>query len=158
MLKAPLPGEEGSAGLESGVIPLAGPDAISRDLTEAAFLSTEIGGKAMPYAHNSSRHSYRLPKFTFDARDWTAILFFTNELLDRVSLHLPASATSWGALNPKEEEGRTRALKASVELQLNRPLPADFPWGRLSVYFDPQNFSGSLVFTYAHAASNPSQS
>ncbi len=143
--------------LESGIIPLSGSEAITPDSTETAFLSTAMGSKAVPYTHNGPHRSYKLPKLSFEARDWTAILFFTNGLLDQTSLHLPANATSWNTLNPKEEESRTRALETSIELRLNRLLPAEFPWGRLSVYFDPQNFSGALVFTYARAIKKVSE-
>jgi predicted glutamine amidotransferase len=138
--------------LESGIIPMSASEAITRDLTESAFLATEIGRKAAPLMHNGSHRSYKLSKFNFDERERTAVLYLTDGLLDQTNLHLPANATSWSTLDPKKEEARTLALKASIELRLNRLLPADFAWGRLSVYFHPQNFSGSLVFSYACAS------
>lgn len=135
--------------LESGIIPMSVSEAITPDLTETAFLASNAGSKAVPYMQNGPHHSYKLSKLNFEEREWTAILFFTNGLIDQINLHLPTTATSWNTLNAKEEEARTHALKTSLELRLNRLLPADFPWGQLSVYFDPQNFSGSLVFSYA---------
>jgi hypothetical protein len=137
--------------LESGIIPLSDSEAITSDLTETGFLATAIGRQAVSYTHNGPHRSYKLQKLSFDSQDWTAILFFNNGLLEQTSLHLPANATSWGTLNAKEEEKRASTLRTSIELRLNRSLPAEFPWGRLSVYFDPQNLSGSLIFSYARA-------
>ncbi|MBU6397923.1 MAG: hypothetical protein KJS74_07065 [Rhodospirillales bacterium] len=134
---------------ESGIIPVSASEVITPDLTETAFLASEAGSKAVPYTHNGPHRSYKLSKLSFEEREWTAILFFTNGLLDQINLNLPTTATSWNTLNTQEEETRTHALKASIELRLNRLLPADFPWGQLSVHFDPQNSSGSLVFSYA---------
>lgn len=134
--------------LETGIIPISETEQISPDLTEEAFLATPTGALSREFVRNEPHHSYVLPKIVFKNREWIAVLYFTDGRLSKVSMTRVKNRT-WLTFDPEYEQKWTVALKTEIELQLQRNLPANFPWGEIAVEYDPRGVSGALFLTYS---------
>ena len=134
--------------LEAGIVPISATERIGPGLTEAAFRASPRGAGAKAYVRNDPYRSYVLKPVSFEGREWIAVVFFTEGRLMQASLSRITDRT-WLTIDPEYEQRWTAALRAEIETRLQRPLPAEFPWGSVAVGYNQHTVSGELIFSYA---------
>lgn len=139
--------------LETGTIPLSDTTTLAPGLDEESFRATDAFAAATPFVHNGPYRSYRLAPIALENDTMLPIVFFDHGRLGRISLHrAPARNLTWNTLDTAAESRWAETLRRRIELRLNRTLPASFPWGRLSVAFDPRAGTAALTLDYAPPA------
>lgn len=135
--------------LEAGMIRLSETSTLAPGLEEGIFRASGSSAAATPFVHNGPHRSYRLPPAMVEGELLLPIVFFERGRLRRVSLHRSVSqGTAWDAVDAASDSLWTEALREKIERNLDRALPATFPWGQVSVSVDPRSGSAALTLEY----------
>lgn len=120
-----------------------------RGLSEEEFRKGEVGGRAVPFVLNGAYRSYEVVMTDIAGKTLLPIVFFEHGYLKRISFHKALDdGGDWRDLRSGAAQRWVNEIARWIELYLNRTLPAEFSWGRISAAVDPRSESGALTMEY----------
>lgn len=134
---------------KDGQILLDGKIAIYPSLTEAAFLSSDLGKVAELRLSNAEFHRYHAVNVLENGMDCFLSVTFFEETLTSASLspNWPGSPQSWAEWSLESELDKKEKNDALLGQTLGPP-PYAFSWGKVESSYDQKSGGSSIFVSY----------
>jgi hypothetical protein len=134
---------------KGGHVLLGGKIAIYPSLTEAAFLSSDLGKVTELRLSNAGYHRYHAVSVLENGMDcYLSVTFFDGTLYSaNLSPHWPGSPQSWAEWNLESELDAKKTNDALLGQTLGPP-PYAYSWGKVESSYDQKGGASAIHISY----------